>query len=134
MDLTDEKLTTYSLECKYTPSIHAAVSLAKHTLNKYYQLMDSSHTYRIAMSECAFSLHLFFTDVLLYLTVLHPHHKLTYFLKAKWELEWINATQELVEDKFQCNYVSIDVVEEVTNGGNDTAIQLVCSESTVFKC
>ena len=134
MDLTDEKLTMYSFDCKYTPSIRAVVSLAKRTLNKYYQLTDSSHAYRIAMSECAFSLHLFFTDVPLYLTVLHPRHKLTYFLKAKWELEWINTAQELVEDEFQRNYASIDVVEEVTNGSNNTAILSVCSESTVFKC
>ncbi|KAF8546706.1 hypothetical protein OG21DRAFT_1426338, partial [Imleria badia] len=72
MDLIDEKLTTYSLDHNYTPSICAAVSLAQHMLNKYYQLTDSSHTYRIAM-------------------ILHPCHKFNYFLKVKWELEWINT-------------------------------------------
>jgi hypothetical protein len=51
MDLINEKLTMYSLDRKYTPSIRAAVSLAKRTRNRYYQLTDGSHTYRIAMGE-----------------------------------------------------------------------------------
>lgn len=91
MDLINKKLMTYSLDCKYMLSICVAVSLTKCTLNKYYQLMDSSHTYQIAMGEQRIFLYQFLTDVVLFLTVLHPCHKLKYFLKAKWELEWINA-------------------------------------------
>ncbi|KAF9223254.1 hypothetical protein BS17DRAFT_817581 [Gyrodon lividus] len=42
MDLIDEKLTTYSLNPKYSPALRAAVGLAKQTLNQYYQLTDST--------------------------------------------------------------------------------------------
>jgi hypothetical protein len=77
--------------------------------------------------------HQFLTDILLYLSVLHPCHKLTYFLKAKWESEWISTTQELVQDEFRRNYESIEIVEEVTNDNNN-GIQLVCSVPTIFKC
>ncbi|KIK73599.1 hypothetical protein PAXRUDRAFT_178003, partial [Paxillus rubicundulus Ve08.2h10] len=52
MDLIDKKLTTYSLNCKYSPTICAAVGLAKQTLNKYYQLTDKSKVYRMAMGKC----------------------------------------------------------------------------------
>lgn len=52
MDLIDERLTSYSLNRKYSSSIRAAVRLAKKTLNRYYQLTDSSEVYRIAMGEC----------------------------------------------------------------------------------
>ncbi|KAG1734353.1 hypothetical protein EDD22DRAFT_787916, partial [Suillus occidentalis] len=63
MDLIDEKLTTYSHNRQYHPSICSAVQLAKVTLNWYYQLTDPSEVYRIAM-------------------VLHLHHKLVYFRNA----------------------------------------------------
>ncbi|KAF9228351.1 hypothetical protein BS17DRAFT_850991 [Gyrodon lividus] len=49
MDLIDEKLTTYSLNPKYSSAIRAAVSLAKRMLNRYYQLIDSTEVYRITM-------------------------------------------------------------------------------------
>jgi hypothetical protein len=52
MDLIDERLTTYSRNKKYSASIRAAVRLAKRTLNRYYQLTDTSEVYRIAMGEC----------------------------------------------------------------------------------
>ncbi|KAG1733064.1 uncharacterized protein EDB91DRAFT_1039044, partial [Suillus paluster] len=70
MDLIDKKLTTLSLDEKFLPSIHTAVGLAKKTLNHYYELMDWSEVYRIAM-------------------VLHPRHKLAYFKLTKWTDEWI---------------------------------------------
>ncbi|KAG1898335.1 uncharacterized protein F5891DRAFT_955709 [Suillus fuscotomentosus] len=63
MDLIDDKLTSYSQDHKYLPAICAAVCLAKKTLNRYYELTDTSEVYRIAM-------------------VLHPHHKLSYFKNA----------------------------------------------------
>ncbi|KAG1872024.1 hypothetical protein C8R48DRAFT_595800 [Suillus tomentosus] len=66
MDLIDERLTNYSHNRKYLPAICAAVNLAKRTLNRYYQLTDSSEVYRIAM-------------------VLHPWHKLLYFKTTGWK-------------------------------------------------
>ena len=49
MDRIDEVLTTYSQDRKLSSPIHAAVTLAKKTLNRYYELTDSSDVYRIAM-------------------------------------------------------------------------------------
>jgi hypothetical protein len=49
MDVIDQRLTSYSCNVKYLPSIRAAVGLAKKTLDRYYQLTDSSEVYRIAM-------------------------------------------------------------------------------------
>ncbi|KAG1814837.1 hypothetical protein EV424DRAFT_1325867 [Suillus variegatus] len=51
MDLIDARMTTYSRDTKYSPSIHAAVRLAKKTLDRYYELTDTSEVYRIAMSK-----------------------------------------------------------------------------------
>ena len=53
MDLINEKLTTYSLNCKYSPTIRTAIGLTKRTLNRYYQLTDSSEVYRVAMGKCS---------------------------------------------------------------------------------
>ncbi|KAG2740587.1 hypothetical protein P692DRAFT_201663655, partial [Suillus brevipes Sb2] len=72
MDLIDTQLTSYSCDTKYSPSIRAAVRLAKKTLDQYYELTDTSEVYRIAM-------------------ILHPRHKLTYFKSASWEENWINT-------------------------------------------
>ncbi|KAI6125605.1 hypothetical protein EDD16DRAFT_1474107, partial [Pisolithus croceorrhizus] len=61
MDYINEVFTTGMLDEEwFNPSIHAAVGLAKKTLNKYYSLTDTSDLYCIMM-------------------VLHPHHKLEYF-------------------------------------------------------
>jgi hypothetical protein len=50
MDHIDEKLTSNSINrTKYKPSIRASLSLAKKTLNHYYDLTDASEVYRIAM-------------------------------------------------------------------------------------
>ncbi|KAG1744021.1 uncharacterized protein EDB91DRAFT_1004174, partial [Suillus paluster] len=65
MDLINETLATHMLNNALLPSIRAAAGLAKRTLNRYYQLTDSSDVYRIAM-------------------ILHPRHKLSYFKCAKW--------------------------------------------------
>ena len=45
MDHVDNMLTSYSCNKKYLPSICATVQLAKNTLNRYYELTDSSETY-----------------------------------------------------------------------------------------
>ncbi|KAG1724563.1 uncharacterized protein EDB91DRAFT_1004527, partial [Suillus paluster] len=70
MDLIDERMTMYSHDTKFLPSIRSAIGLAKKTLDRYYQMMDMSEVYRIAM-------------------VLHPCHKLSYFKSAGWEDGWI---------------------------------------------
>jgi hypothetical protein len=49
MDLIDETLTTHSMNRQLLPSIRVAAGLAKKTLNRYYELTDSSEVYRIAM-------------------------------------------------------------------------------------
>ncbi|KAG2044129.1 hypothetical protein BDR03DRAFT_803313, partial [Suillus americanus] len=72
MDLIDKTLTTHSMNIQLLPSIHVTASLAKKTLNHYYELTNSSDVYHIAM-------------------VLHPHHKLAYFKHVKWEQQWINT-------------------------------------------
>lgn len=52
MDLIDQRLTTqHKQTAKYDFAIRTAMGLAKRTLNKYYELTDSSEAYRIAMSE-----------------------------------------------------------------------------------
>jgi hypothetical protein len=38
------------------------------------------------------------------LTVLHPRHKLSYFKKAKWENDWIEAARQLVRAEFNRSY------------------------------
>ncbi|KIM35200.1 hypothetical protein M413DRAFT_46116, partial [Hebeloma cylindrosporum] len=60
MDHIDEYLATASRDVKYSGAIHAALTLRKKTLNRYYDKTDHSEVYRIAM-------------------VLHPRHKLHYF-------------------------------------------------------
>lgn len=53
MDIIDEKLTIDSLDhSRFDPSIHAALELAKKTLNWYYNMIDWFEIYRIAMGAC----------------------------------------------------------------------------------
>jgi hypothetical protein len=54
MDKIDEVLATNALSAKYSASIHAALSVGKKTLNRYYEKTDLSSIYRIAMSMCSF--------------------------------------------------------------------------------
>jgi len=49
MDHIDETLTTQSRNTSFKPSIWAALSIAKKTLNNYYDKTDYSEVYRIAM-------------------------------------------------------------------------------------
>ncbi|KAI0037895.1 hypothetical protein FA95DRAFT_1473524, partial [Auriscalpium vulgare] len=72
MDHIDKTLSTQSLDKTLDPSIRASLSLAKRTLNRYYNMTDWSEVYRIAM-------------------VLHPRHKLDYFKAANWEADWVKT-------------------------------------------
>ena len=51
MDHINNELKRYARNKDYQPAIHAAVSLAKKTLNRYYSLTDYSEVYRIVMGE-----------------------------------------------------------------------------------
>ena len=50
MDLIDEKLATGVLNTNFHVAIRAGMTMAKKTLNKYYEKSDLSEVYRIAMS------------------------------------------------------------------------------------
>jgi hypothetical protein len=45
--------------------------------------------------------------------VLHPRHKLEYFKEAGWETSWIETAEELVRDRFDRDYDTIEVTEQV---------------------
>jgi len=66
MDHIDETLTNNSLDPEFEPSIHAALGIAKKTLNKYYNATDQSEVYHIAMGTCmpspySFNYHILFS-------------------------------------------------------------------------
>ncbi|KIM66632.1 hypothetical protein SCLCIDRAFT_37434, partial [Scleroderma citrinum Foug A] len=86
MDYIDTTFTTGLLKKEQLDrAIHAAVGLAKRTLNRYYSLTDTSKLYCIAM-------------------VLHPCYKLEYFKQAGWMLEWVTTAQNLVCNTFKTSY------------------------------
>jgi hypothetical protein len=51
MDHIDETLTNQSRDPAIEPSIRVALSIAKKTLNRYYDKTDDSEVYRIAMGK-----------------------------------------------------------------------------------
>jgi hypothetical protein len=61
-------------------------------MKKYYSLTDESVVFRIAMSMNYFYSLSCAHDGL----VLHPKHKTSYFVKAKWPREWIQTAENLV--------------------------------------
>ncbi|KAG2029752.1 hypothetical protein BDR03DRAFT_820744, partial [Suillus americanus] len=63
------------------PTIHAALRVAKITLNRYYSLTDESETYQTAM-------------------ILHPSYKLDYFTSAGWQDEWISMARNIVQQVY----------------------------------
>ncbi|KAJ3816597.1 hypothetical protein F5880DRAFT_1494118 [Lentinula raphanica] len=72
MDAIDQSLASGIVNDQVLSAlVRHALSMGKKTLNKYYELTDDSHIYRIAM-------------------VLHPSQKLKYFRDAKWEDAWID--------------------------------------------
>jgi hypothetical protein len=103
MDTIDKVLATNALSSKYSVAIHAALSVGKKTLNRYYEKTDFSKTYRIAMGILWFIPHFIIANHSL-LLVLHPRHKLNYFKNVKWEDDWIEAARQLVRDEFDSSY------------------------------
>ena len=53
MDHLNEHLAMAAVSQKYDPAIRAAVTIRKKTLNQYYDQLDHSDLYRIAMGTCA---------------------------------------------------------------------------------
>ncbi|PBK65453.1 hypothetical protein ARMSODRAFT_891860 [Armillaria solidipes] len=109
MDHIDNVLATAALnDVQFSAPIHAALAIAKDTLNVYYDRTDESRVYRIAM-------------------ILHPHHKLMYFREAGWPASWIDKAQDLVTNEFKNKYEgkALDVIEidkaEGSSGENCTA-------------
>ena len=49
MDHIDKHLTTATLNANYPLSIKAALAIGKKTLNRYYDKMDHSEVFQIAM-------------------------------------------------------------------------------------
>ena len=119
MDFINDRLSTQIKDCSLSPAIKASLSLGKQTLNKYYLLTDSSEVYRIAMSMW---FHLCYNTLLILpYTVLHPHHKLSYFKKAGWEQGWIDTAKDLVRDEFNKSY------NEDNENELDDSTEEVCS-------
>ncbi|KAI0744391.1 hypothetical protein BC629DRAFT_1299019 [Irpex lacteus] len=109
MDRIDEYLATASVDKTYLPSIRAAASLGKKTINRYYDLSDRSESYRIAMA-------------------LNPRYKLNYFKQAKWPSDWVDLAKEITPEEFNRNYAhrkfgpDVDDEVEIVNGpGTGTA-------------
>ena len=129
MDHIDERLTSDSInQAKFEPSIRASLALAKKTLNRYYDLTDSSEVYRIAMGMC-FKIHQLTMYPILRLdmfSVLHPRHKLSYFKQAGWPTKWIRTAEEIVRVEFKRSYAT-DVDAEGVEEGEDN------SGNNVFK-
>ncbi|KAK2461380.1 hypothetical protein APHAL10511_006604 [Amanita phalloides] len=102
MDHINEVFLDYSINDRYHLAIHIAIGLAKKTLNRYYELTDSSKVYCITM-------------------ILHPRHKLTYFCNTKWEPRWIETAEHLVQEEFEKYLANLEaddvqVIEEVQGG------------------
>ncbi|KAF9538015.1 hypothetical protein CPC08DRAFT_609072, partial [Agrocybe pediades] len=85
MDHIDQHLATHAVNGANSIAIHAAASLAKATLNKYYNATDHLEVYRIAM-------------------VLHPRHKLSYFKHAGWKVSWIQTAEDIVRAEYERTY------------------------------
>jgi len=125
-DVIDKRLTTDSLDCsRFEAPIRAALGLTKNTLNRYYNLTDSSEVYRIAMGMYHFVLPLpMYADVCDY-AVLHPRHKLAYFKNAGWEDEWIKTAECIVREEYECSYACRGNTEDREAMGDEGAANIV---------
>ena len=127
---TMDRIDTYftwaiSPSGRKNPAIRAALKVAKCTLNRYYSLTDASETYRIAMGASSCSL--VFICSLIYLTVLHPQHKLDYFKKADWETSWIETAEQLMRERFDSDYdKTMEQVDIDYSSDGEVSMQLVC--------
>ncbi|KAF8265275.1 hypothetical protein EI94DRAFT_1438756, partial [Lactarius quietus] len=66
---------------QFTLAIRAALAIGKRAMNRYYNKTDHSDVYWIVM-------------------VLHPHHKLKYFKRQRWEILWVQDACNIVHHTF----------------------------------
>jgi hypothetical protein len=92
-------------------------------LNKYYALTDDSIVYRIAMSMSNDCLVL---DLLILHSVLHPHHKTTYFSKAGWPHDWIKTAKEIVRKEWEEKYKPMGTSMMVASGTSTPSNTVCC--------
>ena len=80
----------------------------------------------------------------MYIIVLHPRHKLSYFKTARWEDEWIATAERLVRDEFASSYMnieannSIDIVEATPDKEKDIKVRMLTillwlADSIIYK-
>jgi len=120
MDHIDKVLATSAGNAsKFSPTIRAALTIGKTTMNKYYNLTDQSEVYRIAMGMCRAATYTKIITNTLF-SVLHPCHKLEYFKKCDWEAVWIDSAHQIVCDEFDQSYSSLDVAGDGTDMQVDT--------------
>ncbi|KAF5359917.1 hypothetical protein D9758_013966 [Tetrapyrgos nigripes] len=100
MDKIDSTFSNFILDNKLHPAIRSAVSIAKKTLNRYYDKTDHSEVYRIAMSTSPFVICVICSLCI----VLHPRHKLSYFEENGWEKEWIDAARDICREEYNRKY------------------------------
>ena len=113
MDHIDHELTKYMYDLETPAPIHAAVNIAKKTLNRYYTRTDSSEVYRICMGK--YSVICRCVQILtLPPLVLHPRHKLQYFRHAGWDTGWIQTAREIVEAEYEQDYENLDITKEAS--------------------
>ena len=64
---------------------------------------------------------------LTHLLVLHPHHKLDYFKKAKWDNKWINMARQIVWNEFERSYKDCSAADLTTsNADHNSELKKVC--------
>ena len=131
MDHINKKLTSDSINhTKYEVSIRASLNLTKKTLNRYYNMTDSSEVYRIAMGMFLILVLYMFYRYLFYCNiVLHPRHKLSYFKQAGWPTEWINTAEDIVRTKFNRSYA---VNNDTEDENDDEDIVVMVRSSMLF--
>ena len=80
----------------------------------------------------------------MYIIVLHPRHKLSYFKTARWEDEWMATAEWLVRDEFASSYMnieannSINIVEATPDKEKDIKVRMLTillwlADSIIYK-
>ena len=119
MDVINSMIATM-LEAsqKFCLAICTALAVGSMTLNKYYNKTDNLEVYCISMG--VFRLWLSTSSLTAILLVLYPQHKLEYFKKNGWCDSWIEAAHDIVCEKFDRSYMSMELESE----GDDAEVSL----------
>lgn len=83
-------------------------------LDKYYSLMDDSIVYWIIMSRF-YVFMVMTTNQFSSFAVLHPHYKMSYFHKAKWNWDWITTAESILRTEWALNYKLDTLTAKNTN-------------------